>query len=100
MRTARSVLLLALALAGCQSAGTPRSGSTPLPKLVVPILVDGLPQAQLLKYRHQFVSGGLRRFFDDGAWFTDANYGHSTTITAVGHGTWLTGAYPYRHGQI
>lgn len=100
MRIARSVLLLALALAGCQSGAATRSGATPPPKLVVAILVDGLPQSQLLKHRSQFGSGGFRRFFDDGAWFTDANYGHSTTITAVGHGTWLTGAYPYRHGQV
>jgi len=100
VKTARAAVLLALVLAGCQTAGGSRTGSAPPPKLVVAILVDGLPQSQLLKYRHHFSSGGFRRFFDDGAWFTDANYGHSTTITAVGHGTWLTGAYPYRHGMV
>ena len=100
MSIVRPVVLIAILLAGCQSASGPRSGATSPPKLVVAILVDGLPQYQLLQYRHQFVSGGFRRFFEDGAWFTDANYGHSTTITAVGHGTWLTGAYPYRHGQV
>jgi predicted AlkP superfamily pyrophosphatase or phosphodiesterase len=101
MRTVRTAVLLALVLAGHQSAGgQQRSGPADPPKLVVAILVDGLGQHQLLKYRDRFGSGGLRRFFDDGAWFTDANYGHSTTVTAVGHGTWLTGAYPYRHGQV
>jgi len=89
-------------LAGCQ--GTPdRSGGPgafPRPKLVVAILVDGLGQHQVSKYREQFGPGGFRRFLEDGAWFEDARYGHSTTITAVGHGTWLTGAYPYRHGMI
>lgn len=98
MRIPRLAVLILL-LAGCQASGGPRTAAAP-PKLVVAILVDGLGQHQLLKHRDRFGSGGFRRFFEDGAWFTDANYGHSTTLTAVGHGTWLTGAYPYRHGQV
>jgi predicted AlkP superfamily pyrophosphatase or phosphodiesterase len=99
-RAIRVSVLLAVVLAGCQSAGGPKPAASRPPKLVVAILVDGLGQHQLLKYRDRFGPGGFRRFFDDGAWFTDANYGHSTTLTAVGHGTWLTGAHPYRHGQV
>src|SRR5262245_44834101 len=99
MRTLR-LAILALLLVGCQTPGGTRSSPSAAPKLVVAILVDGLPQHQLLRYRERFVPGGFARFFNDGAWFTDANYGYSTTVTAVGHATWLSGAYPYRHGQV
>jgi hypothetical protein len=92
-------LLLALALSGCRSAESSGPPATS-PKLVVAILVDGLGQHQVLRYRQHLGPGGFRRLLDQGAWFDNANYGHSTTITAVGHGTWMTGAHPYRHGMV
>jgi len=96
------VLLSILLCAGCQSAGGsgPSRGAARPPKLIVAILIDGLGQHQVTRYRDQLGEGGFRRLLDEGAWFTNANYGHSTTITAVGHGTWLTGAHPYRHGMV
>src|SRR5262245_33444079 len=93
-------LALAIVLSGFQSAPGARTAATARPKLVLAILIDGLGQHQLLKYRDALGPSGFRRFLDDGAWFTDANYGHSTTVTAVGHATWLSGAHPYRHGQV
>lgn len=70
------------------------------PKLVVAITVDGLSQAQLLQSRDRFGEGGFGRLFKDGAWFTQARYGYSTTVTATGHATLLTGASPSRHGLV
>ena len=70
------------------------------PKLVVVVVVDGLPQEQLLKSYDLFVPGGFRRLMDRGAWFSDAHQGHFPTVTAVGHAAILTGAYPYQHGII
>jgi len=70
------------------------------PKLVLVIVVDGLPAEQLQRYRHQFGQGGLRRLLDGGASFGNAHQAHGVTVTAVGHAAILSGAYPYQHGVI
>jgi len=70
------------------------------PKLVVVMVIDGLPSEQVQRYRDQFGPGGLRRLLQEGASFTDAHQAHGITVTAVGHSAVLTGAYPYRHGII
>jgi predicted AlkP superfamily pyrophosphatase or phosphodiesterase len=70
------------------------------PKLIVFMVVDGLPQRQVLAYRDQLAPDGLARFLDRGAWFADAHYAHAFTVTAAGHATMLTGAYPHRTGII
>lgn len=75
------------------------SGITP-PKLVLVVVVDGLPQEQLLKNYDLFVPNGFKRLMDRGARFTDAHQAHAVTVTAVGHAAVLTGAYPYQHGII
>ncbi|MES3003226.1 MAG: alkaline phosphatase family protein [Pseudomonadota bacterium] len=70
------------------------------PRLVVFLVVDGLPQRQVLAYRDQLAPDGFARFLDRGAWFADAHYQHAFTVTAAGHATMLTGAYPHRTGII
>ena len=70
------------------------------PKLVVVMVIDGLPAEQVQRYRDQFGPGGLRRLLEQGASFTDAHQAHGITVTAIGHSAVLTGAYPYRHGII
>ncbi len=108
----RRSLVLALAvsaslLATTCGALTPRDAKTPgfasgiaPPKLVLVVIVDGLPQEQLLKNYDLFLPNGFRRLMDQGARFTDAHQGHAFTVTAVGHAAVLTGAYPYQHGII
>ncbi len=91
-------LALALATAGCATA--PGTAAPAKPKLVVFLVVDGLPQWQVVAYRDQLAPDGLRRFLDRGRWFSDAYYGHSYTVTAAGHAAMLTGAYPHRTGII
>ena len=70
------------------------------PALVVVIVIDGLPQEQVVKYRDLYGPGGFKRLLDEGAWFGDAHHGHAITLTAPGHATVLSGTYPYRHGII
>ncbi len=70
------------------------------PKLVVFLVVDGLPQRQVLAYRDQLAPDGFARFLDRGAWYAQARYSHSFTVTAAGHATMLTGASPHRTGII
>lgn len=70
------------------------------PKLVLVLVVDGLPAEQVQRYRDQFGPGGFRRLLEQGAWYSNAHQAHGVTVTAVGHSAVLTGAYPYRHGII
>lgn len=70
------------------------------PALVVVIVIDGLPQEQVVKYRDLYGTGGFKRLLEDGAWFGNANHMHAVTLTAPGHATMLTGSYPYKNGII
>ncbi len=104
-RSVRGLLAAVTAslLAAC--SGVPLGTATPptaaaRPKLVVFLVVDGLPQRQVLAYRDQLAPDGFARFLDRGAWYAQARYSHSFTVTAAGHATMLTGAYPHRTGII
>jgi hypothetical protein len=92
--------LVMAALAAPGAALAAAEDGSDLPKLVVLVVVDGLPQDQVVKYLDQLGEGGFKRLLDRGAWFTNAHYGHSMTETAVGHATIATGAHPYRHGVV
>ncbi len=102
MRWLKNLTCLAVAsVAGTQIAqavDVPR-GAAP-PKLVVVVVIDGLPQEQLLKSYDLLVPNGFRRLMDKGAWFSDAHQAHAFTVTAVGHAAILSGAYPYQTGII
>jgi hypothetical protein len=102
LHTRRHLLGLALAatLTAC-STTTPAPATAPQqPKLLVLVVIDGLPMRQVTGYRDQLAPDGFARFLDHGRWFSDAHYGHGYTVTAAGHATMLTGAYPQRHGII
>ena len=90
-------LLLAFLGAGPSHAATPPPAQ---PKLVVVLVVDGLPSEQVQRYREQFGQGGFRRLLTQGASFSNAHQAHGVTVTAAGHASLLTGAYPYQHGII
>lgn len=93
-RTAAAAL--ALLLAACSAVLSPAER----PALVVLLVVDGLPQRQLTACRDQLAPDGLARFLDHGAWYAQAHFGHAFTVTAAGHATLLTGAYPHRTGIV
>ena len=86
--------------AACSSSGPLDQSFGSRPRLVVLLVVDGLPQSQVTGYAGQLAPDGLRRFLDRGRWFADAHYGHAFTVTAAGHAVMLTGAYPHRTGII
>jgi len=91
----------ALLAPAAHAAPKPVPGQTTAdPKLVVVMVIDGLPAEQLQRYRGQFGQGGLRRLMEQGASFTNAHQAHGITVTAIGHTAVLSGAYPYRHGII
>jgi predicted AlkP superfamily pyrophosphatase or phosphodiesterase len=103
MRTTAQLALASLAalvLGGAGGSAKAAVDALVPSKLVTVITIDGLPQEQVLKYRDQLSEDGFLRLLREGAWFGDAHYGHSTTYTAVGHATILSGAYPYQHGLV
>jgi predicted AlkP superfamily pyrophosphatase or phosphodiesterase len=69
------------------------------PRLVLAVVIDQFRYDYLLRFRTAYHSG-LARLLEKGAVFTDAHYIHATTITAVGHSTFLTGAPPSVSGII
>ena len=87
----------ALLLALCFNAG---AAVPTQPKLVVVLVVDGLPNEQVQRYRDQFGQGGFNRLLRQGASYSNAHQAHGVTVTAVGHAAVLTGAYPYQHGVV
>lgn len=93
-RIAFALFAWLLAAAGMAADPAPR------PRLVVLLIVDGLPQRQVTAYRDQLAPDGFARFLERGAWFEQAHYGHAFTVTGAGHATVLTGAYPHRTGII
>ncbi|MEO6277172.1 alkaline phosphatase family protein [Roseateles sp.] len=103
MHTRRRLLglsvLAALSLISACSAPTP-AAPPQVPKLLVLVVIDGLPMRQVTGYRDQLAPDGFARFLDHGRWFANAHYGHGHTVTAAGHSVMLSGAYPQRSGII
>lgn len=102
--TRRRLLGLALASAALSTFSgctTPPPAAAPqTPKLLVLVVIDGLPMRQVTGYREQLGPDGFARFLDHGRWFSQAHYGHGHTVTAAGHSVMLSGAYPQRSGII
>jgi len=69
------------------------------PKLIVAITVDQFRYDYLTRFRDQY-NGGLARLLTQGAVFTNANYEHFPTVTAIGHSTFLSGATPSVSGIV
>ena len=69
------------------------------PKLLLVIAVDQFRYDYLTKYRSEY-NAGLAQLLTQGAVFTNANYEHMPTVTAVGHATMLTGASPVLSGIV
>jgi predicted AlkP superfamily pyrophosphatase or phosphodiesterase len=69
------------------------------PRLVVLIVVDQMRADYVDRYAHQW-TGGLRRIFEGGAYFTRAAYLYGGTVTCPGHATISTGAQPIEHGMV
>src|SRR5262245_59690279 len=69
------------------------------PKLVLAIVVDQFRYDYLTRFRSEY-NGGFNRLLTTGAVFTNAQYEHFPTVTAIGHSTFLSGATPSISGMI
>lgn len=86
--------LVALLAAACLLSAAPKK-----PKLVLTIVIDQFRYDYLTRFRSEY-HGGFDRLLKNGAVFTNANYIHFPTVTAVGHSTVLSGAIPSISGII
>ena len=87
-------LLASLSCLQAQPAAPPAR-----PKLLVMIAVDQFRYDYLTRFRKDYTAG-LAQLLTQGAVFTNANYEHAPTVTAVGHSTMLTGASPVLSGIV
>jgi arylsulfatase A-like enzyme len=74
-------------------------GTPVKPRLVVLIVVDQLIPEQLQRLEPR-LSGGLRRFLDEGVVFWNATLDYSCTETGPGHASVATGRYPAHNGIV
>ena len=91
--------IIALALILAVSGLAQEKAKPKQPKLIVFIAVDQFRYDYLLRFRKDY-NAGLARLLEHGAVFTDANYMHFPTVTAVGHATMLSGAIPSISGIV
>jgi hypothetical protein len=104
MRTLAGRVLLGLlglaattaARAQAPVAATPRPAR---PSLLVVLVVDQFRGDYVDRFGHQW-RHGLRRVFDEGAYYTEAAYRYASTMTCAGHATIGTGTMPQIHGMI
>jgi hypothetical protein len=68
------------------------------PRLVVVVVIDQFPAWVLPKIEPHLAPAGMRRLFEQGAWFEQAYFPQAATITGPGHATIATGALPAGHG--
>jgi len=85
-----------LAAAGLAVAPTPVA---PRPRLVVLIAVDQLRGDYIPRFAPQ-LTGGLARFWREGAFFEQGRQDHAITETAPGHSTMLSGRWPNHTGIV
>src|SRR5580700_7811393 len=93
LRAVRSAGLLVVMCAA------PAVAAPPKPKLVLAIVVDQLRYDYLTRFRGDY-HAGFERLLTKGAVFTNAQYEHYPTVTAVGHSTFLSGAIPAMSGIV
>lgn len=80
-------------------AWTIQAAAAARPKLVLNIVVDQFRYDYLTRFAGDY-KGGLAQLTRQGAVFTNAYYEHFPTVTAIGHATILTGAYPSVSGIV
>ena len=69
------------------------------PKLTLFISVDSFGSDVMLKNRSRF-KAGLLKLSNEGAVYPVTTYQLAECVTAIGHTTMVTGAWPHRHGIV
>jgi predicted AlkP superfamily pyrophosphatase or phosphodiesterase len=82
-----------------QRRASPAAGTTK-PRLVLAIIVDQFRYDYLERFADLYGEGGFKKLMEGGAVFTDANYEHLPTYTAVGHAAIFSGSVPSQNGIV
>ncbi|MDB4874607.1 MAG: type phosphodiesterase/nucleotide pyrophosphatase [Gemmatimonadetes bacterium] len=90
-----AVLLAATATARASAQSAPN----PKPTLVVFVTVDQMRSDYFQRFDKQF-TGGLRRLYDGGAFFSEGYQDHGITETAPGHSVTMSGRFPIHTGIV
>ena len=69
------------------------------PRLVVLLVIDQLRADYIERFRDRY-TGGMGWLLRNGAYFPEAAYRHSATVTSAGHATISTGLQPASHGIV
>jgi predicted AlkP superfamily pyrophosphatase or phosphodiesterase len=69
------------------------------PKLIAAVVVDQFRYDHLLRF-HDGYTSGLKKMLDQGAVFDSVHLLHYSTVTAIGHATFLSGATPSPSGIV
>src|SRR5436309_12684077 len=91
--------MLKKALIACALVCLSLNAAAKKPRLVLTIVVDQFRYDYLTRFRSDY-NGGIAQLLTNGAVFTNANYIHFPTVTAVGHSTFLSGAIPAISGIV
>ena len=69
-------------------------------KLVIGLVIDQMRWDYLERYKNRFVEGGFKRLMKEGYSFQNTYIPYLPSVTAAGHASIFTGAYPAHHGII
>lgn len=96
------VVAAGLLLSAGQKASAQNQGNNEPPRLIVIVSVDQLCQEYLQRFRNYLL--GDKKFFalveEQGIAYRNCHHQHAFTLTAPGHSTIGTGAYPAVHGIV
>jgi hypothetical protein len=96
---AATVAAIVYSLSSGRQLGAREQQPAASPKLMVIVVVDQMRFDHFDRFA-KYWTGGLKRFYSDGAVFERAFYPYLNTVTCAGHATIATGTYPYAHGII
>ncbi|MBI1809820.1 MAG: alkaline phosphatase family protein [Gemmatimonadetes bacterium] len=92
-----AVLALASGTLSAQPSVAASAAPAAKPTLVVFLTIDQMRSDYFQRFGPQF-TGGLRRLYDGGAFFTDGYQDHGITETAPGHAATMSGRFPVHTG--
>lgn len=99
MHCLKRMTLIVISLAIVLGCGGTEKSTEGLPKLVVFISLDSW-RGDLPDRFQPYYTGGLKRFTENGAWFTNSVHNHASTATGPGHLTLLSGRHPGSMGIL
>ncbi len=87
------------ALSGSATAQTP-AADVKRPKLVVGVVVDQMRWDYLYRFLPHYGPGGFKRLMQEGYSYEQTYFPFTPSLTAAGHASIFTGAFPSMHGIV